>query len=63
MNKIETLANEIAMLSNASLRDLATILVEEYRPRADILETSLNAAFFYWDEDTIMDVNNTGGKW
>jgi len=51
MTKIELLANEIAMLSNASLQQLATILVEEYRPRADVLETNLNAAFFYHDTE------------
>jgi hypothetical protein len=51
MNRIELLANEIAMLSNDSLHRLATILVEEYRPRADTLESNLNAAFFYHDTE------------
>jgi len=51
MNRIELLANEIAMLSNDSLNKLATILVEEYRPRADTLESNLNAAFFYNDTE------------
>lgn len=63
MNRIELLANEIAMLSNNSLQQLATILVEEYRQRADTLESNLNAAFFYQDQDLTMDINNTGGKW
>lgn len=51
MNRIELLANEIALLSNSSLQQLATLLVEEYRPRADVLETNLNAAFFYNDTE------------
>jgi hypothetical protein len=53
MNRIEILANEIAMLSNDSLNQLATILVEEYRQRADVLETNLNAAFFYNDTEIV----------
>jgi hypothetical protein len=51
MNKIELLANEIAMLSNNSIHELATVLVEEYRQRADVLESNLNAAFFYHDTE------------
>jgi hypothetical protein len=51
MNRLELLANEIAMLSNNSLQQLATILVEEYRQRADTLESNLNAAFFYQDTE------------
>ena len=51
MNRIELLANEIAMLSNQSLQQLATVLVEEYRQRADTLESNLNAAFFYNDTE------------
>jgi hypothetical protein len=53
MNRIEILANEIAMLSNDSLNQLATILVEEYRQRADVLEINLNAAFFYNDTEIV----------
>lgn len=53
MNKIDVLANEIAMLSNQSLQQLAVILVEEYRQRADTLESSLNAAFFYKDTEIV----------
>ncbi len=51
MNRLEILANEIAMLSNSSIQELATILVEEYRQRADVLETQLGAAFFYKDTE------------
>jgi hypothetical protein len=51
MNKLELLANEIAMLSNNSIQELATILVEEYQQRADVLESNLNAAFFYKDTE------------
>ncbi len=51
MNKLELLANEIAMLSNNSIQELAAILVEEYRQRADVLESNLNAAFFYKDTE------------
>jgi hypothetical protein len=51
MNRLEILANEIAMLSNNSMQELATILVEEYRQRADVLESNLNAAFFYHDTE------------
>jgi hypothetical protein len=51
MNKLELLANEIALLSNNSIQELATILVEEYRQRADVLESNLNAAFFYHDTE------------
>jgi hypothetical protein len=51
MSRLEMLANEIAMLSNQSIHQLATILVEDYRQRADVLESNLNAAFFYHDTE------------
>ena len=53
MNKIEELANELAMLSNQSMMLLAQKLVEDYPTRADVLETQLGAAFFDKDEETI----------
>ena len=51
MNNIEKLANDIAMLSNNSLQQLANILVNDYRQRADTLESNLNAAFFYSNQE------------
>ena len=51
MSKVELLANELAMLSNQSLMQLAQIMVEQYPTRADVLETQLGAAFFYTDAD------------
>lgn len=51
MDKIEILANELAMLSNQSLMQLAQIMVADYPTRADVLETQLGAAFFYNDAD------------
>lgn len=53
MNKIETMANELAMLSNQSLMLLAQRLVEDYPQRADVLETQISAAFFYNDKETV----------
>lgn len=53
MEKIETLANELAMLSNQSLMQLAQILVNDYPQRADVLETQLGAAFFYNDKELV----------
>jgi hypothetical protein len=53
MNQLETIANELAMLSNQSLLQLAQILVEDYPTRADVLETQLGAAFFYKDKETV----------
>jgi len=38
MNRIETLANDLALLSNDSLRQLAKILVRDYPTRADRVE-------------------------
>ncbi len=53
MEKIEILANELALLSNQSLLQLAQILVNDYPQRADVLETQLSAAFFYNDKELI----------
>jgi len=50
MSGIELLANEIASLSNDSIQQLAQELVQSYITRADVLETSLSAAFFYNNE-------------
>jgi len=36
-------------------------LVADYPARADVLETQLGAAF--QDNDMLLDVNQTGGKW
>jgi|688.fasta_scaffold1272751_2 hypothetical protein len=61
MNRLEILANELALLSNQSIVQLAQILVTDYPTRADVLETQLSAAF--QDNDMLLDVNQTGGKW
>ena len=53
MDKIETIANELAMLSNQSLMQIAHILVKDYPQRADVLETQLNAAFFDNDKEYV----------
>jgi hypothetical protein len=45
MNRIEFLANELAMLSNHSVAELAAILVRDYPTRADVVETQIAAAF------------------
>jgi hypothetical protein len=45
MNRIELLANELAMLSNRSVTELASILVRDYPTRADVIETQIAAAF------------------
>ena len=55
MTRIELLANEIALLSNDSLQKLAQELVENYLPRADVLEAKLGAAFFYNNEGEIVN--------
>lgn len=47
MTRLEIIANELAMLSNQSIVQLAQILVDDYPTRADVLETQLGAAFFY----------------
>jgi len=46
MDKLEIMANEIALLSNTSLERLAFILAQEYNPRANVLEQQLNHAMF-----------------
>jgi hypothetical protein len=53
MTRLEILANELALLSNQSMMDLAQILVADYPTRADVLETQLGAAFFYNDKETV----------
>ena len=45
MTQIELLANELAMLSNHSVAELAGILVRDYPTRADVVETQIAAAF------------------
>ena len=59
MDKIETIANELAMLSNQSLMQLAQILVKDYPQRADVLETQLGTAFF--DNDIAFGGDITNG--
>jgi len=61
MNRLETIANELALLSNQSLMELAQILVMDYPTRADVLETQISAAF--QDNHMLLDINQTGGKW
>jgi hypothetical protein len=46
MDRLEILANEIALLSNSSIERLAFILAEDYNPRANVLEQQLNHAMF-----------------
>lgn len=53
MNRLEILANELALLSNQSILQLAQIMVKNYPTRADVLETQLGAAFFYNDKETV----------
>lgn len=45
MNRLDILANEIALLSNTSIAELAQILVRDYPTRADVVETQIAAAF------------------
>jgi hypothetical protein len=59
MEKIEILANELAMLSNQSIMRLAQKLVEDYPQRADVLETQLGSAFF--DNDIAFGGDITNG--
>jgi hypothetical protein len=61
MNRLETIANELALLSNQSMMELAQILVTDYPARADVLETQISSAF--QDNDMLLDINQTGGKW
>jgi hypothetical protein len=42
MNKLELLANDLALLSNDSLAKLATILVVDYPTRAEALENYIS---------------------
>lgn len=46
MDRLEILANEIAMLSNHSIERLAFILAQDYNTRATVLEQQLNHAMF-----------------
>ena len=55
MNRLEIIANELAMLSNTSMVELAQILVKDYPTRADVLETQLSAAFFYNDQEVVSE--------
>ena len=59
MDKIEIIANDLAMLSNQSLMQLAQILVKDYPQRADVLETQLGSAFF--DNDSAFGGDITNG--
>ena len=59
MDRIETIANELAMLSNQSIMQLAQILVKDYPQRADVLETQLGTAFF--DNDIAFGGDITNG--
>ena len=56
MTRIELLANEIALLSNDSLQQLAHELVKHYAPRADVFEANLSAEFFYDKQGEITNV-------
>jgi hypothetical protein len=53
MNRLEIIANELALLSNQSLIELAQILVQDYPTRADVLETQLSAAFFDQTQEVV----------
>jgi len=53
MEKIDIIANELAMLSNQSLMQLAQVLVKDYPTRADVLETQLGMAFFDSDKEIV----------
>ena len=55
MNRLEIIANELALLSNTSLMELAQILVKDYPTRADVLETQISAAFFYNDQEAVSE--------
>ena len=59
MEKIEIIANDLALLSNQSLMQLARILVKDYPQRADVLETQLGTAFF--DNDIAFGGDITNG--
>ena len=46
MNTLESLAVELALLSNQDVAEVAKIMVKDYPSRADVIETQLGAAFF-----------------
>ena len=46
MSTLESLAVELALLSNQDVAEFAKILVRDFPTRADIVETQLGAAFF-----------------
>ena len=45
MNSIERIANDIAMLSNQSLRELAAVLTQDYPTRAEFFEQAIAVAY------------------
>jgi hypothetical protein len=45
MTSIECIANDIAMLSNQSLRELSNILTRDYPTRAEALEQAIAIAY------------------
>lgn len=45
MTSIERIANDIAMLSNQSLRELSAVLTRDYPTRAEALEQSIAVAY------------------
>ena len=57
MNRLETLASDIALLSNASLNELAQILVRDYAPRADVLAAYVSAH----SEDALREIEHELG--
>lgn len=55
MNRLGIIANELALLSNTSMMELAQILVKDYPTRADVLETQLSAAFFDQTQEAVSE--------
>jgi uncharacterized NAD(P)/FAD-binding protein YdhS len=45
MTVIERIANDIAMLSNQSLRELSAVLTRDYPTRAEALEQAIAVAY------------------
>jgi uncharacterized NAD(P)/FAD-binding protein YdhS len=45
MTSIERIANDIAMLSNQSLRELSAVLTRDYPTRAEALEQAIAVAY------------------
>jgi uncharacterized NAD(P)/FAD-binding protein YdhS len=45
MTVVERIANDIAMLSNQSLRELTDVLTRDYPTRADALEQAIAVAY------------------